>query len=223
MGPTAAAAVAHNATTRMTSDVPARCHSPRTRVTAPVTVPSLAHEPCADADVLPHRDSAHARHPSERDRLGGERRHVSAFHRLDDHVRSVAVAAGALVVVTGLSACSGNGDGARSAGVRSPAATASAAPTPTGAVRRSERLSAHLARWRLPAARSREVALRTDTGVLVAGGLSAAQVSTASVWLLSTATGAAKPLAPLAAGVHDATGVVVHGRPLLIAGGNTTT
>src|SRR3954464_14522838 len=55
----AAAAVAHIETTRMTIDVPARCQSPRTRVTAPITLPSLAHRARFPRYVLPHRDPAH--------------------------------------------------------------------------------------------------------------------------------------------------------------------
>ena len=85
------------------------------------------------------------------------------------------------------------------------------------------RLVARVARWQLPAARSREVVLGTQSGLMVAGGLSAAKVSTSSVWLLAPGSGRAKQLAPLAEAVHDATGVVVSGKPLVIAGGNTTT
>src|SRR3954471_5154396 len=59
MGPMAAAAVAHIDTTRMTIDVPTRCQSPRTRVTAPITLPSLAHRARFPRYVLPHRDPAH--------------------------------------------------------------------------------------------------------------------------------------------------------------------
>lgn len=82
---------------------------------------------------------------------------------------------------------------------------------------------ARVAQWQLPAARSREVVLSTQNGLLVAGGLSVAKVSTSSVWLLAPATGRAKPVAPLAEAVHDATGVVVGGKALVIAGGNTAT
>ena len=82
---------------------------------------------------------------------------------------------------------------------------------------------ARVATWQLPAARSREVVLGTQTGLLVAGGLSASKVSTSSVWLLAPANGRAKSLASLAEAVHDATGVVVGGKPLVIAGGNTAT
>src|SRR4051795_6030408 len=55
----AAAAVAHSDTTRMTIDVPARCHNPRKRVTAPITLTYLAHAAGVARDALPHRDPAH--------------------------------------------------------------------------------------------------------------------------------------------------------------------
>lgn len=81
-----------------------------------------------------------------------------------------------------------------------------------------------MAAWDLPAARSREVALEVSRRhLLVAGGLSAAHVSTATVWEVSASTGRAIRRPSLAAAVHDASGAVVGGDPLVIAGGNTTT
>jgi hypothetical protein len=138
--------------------------------------------------------------------------------RRHHQVRSVVALLAAMVVV---SACNGHSDSTTRGSVGSPSADASAQPTPP--VAPPVRLAAQLAPWRLPAARSREVALTTDAGLLIAGGLSAVKVSTSSVWLLSARTGTTKQSAPLADGVHDATGVVLRGEPLVIAGGNSTT
>jgi hypothetical protein len=87
----------------------------------------------------------------------------------------------------------------------------------------TKRLHAAVAPWQLPAARSREVAIGAGDGLVVAGGLSAAHVSTSTVWTLSTASGRVVGTGSLADPVHDATGVLLHRTPLVIAGGNTTT
>jgi hypothetical protein len=75
----------------------------------------------------------------------------------------------------------------------------------------------------LPAARSREVALPTAAGIVVAGGLDSAQVSTSTVWTLSPASGQVLTTGSLATAVHDATGAVIGGAGYVFAGGNTTT
>jgi hypothetical protein len=84
------------------------------------------------------------------------------------------------------------------------------------------RLRATEATWRLPAPRSREVAVAGPGGLVIAGGLSSAHVSTSTVWTLST-NGRAVQTGSLAVAVHDATGLVVNRTPFVIAGGNTTT
>jgi hypothetical protein len=85
------------------------------------------------------------------------------------------------------------------------------------------RLLARIAPWRLPAARSREVALADAAGLVVAGGLSSAHVSTSTVWTLSPTTGQVQHTSALAAAVHDAAGLVLNRSPTVVAGGNTTT
>ncbi|HET7530835.1 MAG TPA: hypothetical protein VFJ98_07745 [Mycobacteriales bacterium] len=80
-----------------------------------------------------------------------------------------------------------------------------------------------MASWQLPAPRSREVALPVGSGLVVAGGLSSAQVSTAAVWRLDPSTGRVQARGRLAEPVHDATGAAVGGRSYVIAGGNTST
>ena len=145
---------------------------------------------------------------------------MSASRRHVDHVRFVAVALGAVValLVTGCSGSSGH-PRVRSGSAATPTATATPGVSRPAAVR----LTARLARWRLPAARSREVATGTAAGIVVAGGLSSAQVSTSTVWTLDPATGRLVHSASLADPVHDAAGAVLGRRPLVIAGGNTTT
>src|SRR4051794_30383125 len=73
---------------------------------------------------------------------------------------------------------------------------ASPPPTPddvaasaTPAAAPAHRLRATVAGWRLPAPRSREVAVHDGDSLLVAGGLSAAHVSTSTVWAMDPATG----------------------------------
>lgn len=147
---------------------------------------------------------------------------MSASRHRNDHVRSTALLAGVVAVVCLLAACSGGSSrssSARATGA-APASTSSAPPTTTPAPRR---LQASLATWRLPSARSREVAVATPIGLVVAGGLSSAQVSTSTVWTLSAGSGRVVRTGSLAAPVHDATGVVLGGTPLVVAGGNTTT
>ncbi|HET7310977.1 MAG TPA: hypothetical protein VFJ17_06595 [Mycobacteriales bacterium] len=142
-------------------------------------------------------------------------------------VRLATLLAGAAVVVTG---CSGT---ASQPGASSPSTTA--VPIATGAPSTSAepstpapqpppvRLVARIAGWQLPEARSREVALSTAGGLVLAGGLSSAHVSTSTVWTLSATDGRVLHTGALAAAVHDTTGLVVHRVPYVIAGGNTTT
>jgi N-acetylneuraminic acid mutarotase len=67
------------------------------------------------------------------------------------------------------------------------------------------------------------VVLDTAGGLVVAGGLSSAHVSTSTVWVLSPTTGRVEHRGSLAVAVHDATGLVVNRVPFVVAGGNTTT
>jgi hypothetical protein len=142
---------------------------------------------------------------------------VSAFRHRNDHVRRVAVFAGALVL---LSACSGQSGSPRRSSRPTPSQHATA-PAPRSAPQPAK-LRAAGAPWKLPAARSRELAFSTVGGLVVAGGLSAAHVSTATVWTLNP-SGRVIGAGALAEPVHDATGVLLHGMPLVIAGGNTST
>lgn len=135
-------------------------------------------------------------------------------------IRLTALAAGGAIVV----GCSGH---SAPPAASSPSSTVAPTTTTTPASNTTapspQRLRARLAPWQLPAARSREVALATAGGLVVAGGLSSAHVSTSTVWTLSPDSGRVVHFGSLAVGVHDATGLVVNRTPLVIAGGNTTT
>ncbi|HET6817913.1 MAG TPA: hypothetical protein VFH66_11860 [Mycobacteriales bacterium] len=139
--------------------------------------------------------------------------------------RLVALAASGVLLIS----CGGHGSqpGASSPPATRPAATASTASpapaTPTSTPSPPARLVAHVAPWQLPAARSREVALATAGGLVVAGGLSSAKVSTSTVWSLSAANGRAAHTGSLATAVHDAAGFVVGRTAFVVGGGNTST
>jgi hypothetical protein len=104
-----------------------------------------------------------------------------------------------------------------------PTTSTTRAPSASPPQQHATTLHARIAPWQLPAARSREVALPTADGLVVAGGLSSAHVSTSTVWTLSPDDGRVKGRGSLAVPVHDATGLVVNHVPYVIAGGNTTT
>jgi hypothetical protein len=98
-------------------------------------------------------------------------------------------------------------------------------PTPTPTHRTNSTTGSGLvlevvpAPYQLPSALSREVALPSGSGVLLAGGLTAQDTSTDSVTGLNPVTGATRPVALLAAATHDAAGVILGGRAFLFGGG----
>jgi N-acetylneuraminic acid mutarotase len=133
----------------------------------------------------------------------------------------VAAASIAALAVGGCSASSSSSTTPSSAATGRPSTSSSpSASAPSLAV---TRLQAVVARWRLPAPRSREVVLATPSGLVVAGGLDAGQVSTSTVWMIAAATGHLTGTGSLAVPVHDATGAVVGPTRFVYAGGNTTT
>jgi Kelch motif/Galactose oxidase, central domain len=93
-----------------------------------------------------------------------------------------------------------------------PATTTTAATAPTT-------LDATPAPWSLPAPVSREVGLTDGTGLIVLGGQDAAHVSTTATYRIDPSTGAGSPLGALAPAVHDAAGVRLGDRSIVIAGG----
>jgi hypothetical protein len=121
-----------------------------------------------------------------------------------------------------LAGCSGgSGDGRTSA--PTPAPTGSRTPSAAPPAAAPTRLSARRASWRLPDPRSREVAVDTAGGLVVAGGLSSAKVSTSTVWTLDPSSGHVLRTGSLADPVHDAAGALLGRTPVVVAGGNTTT
>ena len=120
------------------------------------------------------------------------------------------------VLVIAVSGCTGTSHPA-------PHRVAPHATMPSTAAAPVARLHAGLADWRLPSARSREVALDVGRDLVVAGGLDGARATTATVWWLDPASGRLRATSRLATAVHDATGFVVGRRAFVAGGGNTTT
>jgi hypothetical protein len=71
----------------------------------------------------------------------------------------------------------------------------------------------------LPAPVEREVAAATPSGVVIAGGLDAAQHSTRGVFLLDPSSGALRSLGSVPEAFHDAAGTVLGQRLLVFGGG----
>jgi Kelch motif/PQQ-like domain len=93
--------------------------------------------------------------------------------------------------------------------------------TPRGA---TPAIEAGVVPWTLGSALSREVVLSgSGSSVTVAGGLTAAQSSSSTVFSLDTTSGAETALAPLATAVHDAAGVRLLGHGYLFGGGSPDT
>jgi hypothetical protein len=76
--------------------------------------------------------------------------------------------------------------------------------------------------YQLPAPVTRAVALPDQRGVLIAGGLDAAQASTNAVTQLDPVTGQTSQAGLLAVATHDAAGAMLNGRPVVFGGGSQT-
>jgi hypothetical protein len=79
-----------------------------------------------------------------------------------------------------------------------------------------------IAPFRLPAAVSRPTVFAAAGGLLVVGGLTAADSTTQAILSVDLARAAVNPSGRLAVPVHDAAGALVNGRNLLFGGGSTT-
>ena len=75
------------------------------------------------------------------------------------------------------------------------------------------------AAYQLPAPISREVVLARGQDLLIAGGLTLRQASTAALTLLDPVTGRTLHLGRLASAAHDSGGAVLTGRPVVFGGG----
>jgi outer membrane protein assembly factor BamB len=135
------------------------------------------------------------------------------------------VAAVAVVVVAVVAWFAVLPDGGTSAhGTASRPARAAAAP-PAGAVPPVlDAAESGLLPWHLAAPLSREVVVPGTPGqLIVLGGLTSAGTSASGVYALRTATGAARRVGVLSAGLHDAAGVAAGGRTLVFGGGSPVT
>jgi hypothetical protein len=121
--------------------------------------------------------------------------------------------------------CSGSGSAPPGDRATGSSAGPSAATSPTAAPgpARAPRLTARRAGWRLPAARSRAVVVATTNGLVVTGGLSSADVSTDTVWLLRPTDGRVTATGRLATAVHDATGFALGTATYVAGGGSAST
>lgn len=95
-------------------------------------------------------------------------------------------------------------------------------PSPDAGADAATTVTATVAGWTLPEPLAREVAVRTATGVVVAGGLVAGDASTSRTYLLDVRTGDQTRLSNLPVAVHDAAGADLHGHVLVVGGGNDT-
>ena len=78
--------------------------------------------------------------------------------------------------------------------------------------------------WHLAAPLSREVVVPGSPGqLIVLGGLTPAGTSASGVYVVRTATGAARQIGALSAPLHDAAGVSSGGRSLVFGGGSPVT
>ncbi len=108
--------------------------------------------------------------------------------------------------------------GTSSHGTALPPARAAAAPPVLDAA------ESGLLPWHLAAPLSREVVVPGSPGqLIVLGGLTPAGTSASAVYLVRTATGAARQIGALSAPLHDAAGVSSGGRPLVFGGGSPVT
>ena len=78
-----------------------------------------------------------------------------------------------------------------------------------------------MAPFTLPAAVSRPIVYPAGAGLLVVGGLTAADTTTRAILRVDLSAGTVHPAGLLPVGVHDAGGAVVDGRDLIFGGGST--
>ncbi|MGN6475465.1 MAG: outer membrane protein assembly factor BamB family protein [Mycobacteriales bacterium] len=96
----------------------------------------------------------------------------------------------------------------------------SAAQRPAASARTAT--SVTLATWRLAAPISRLTALPDGTGLILAGGLTATNASSADINRLDPTTGAISSIGHLAQAVHDAAGAMIASAPVVFGGGAAT-
>lgn len=82
--------------------------------------------------------------------------------------------------------------------------------------------SIHVAAFHLPSPLQREVVVPTDSGLVLAGGLTAADVSLGTVTRMDPATGILTPIGSLTTPVHDAAGAILGGHLVIFGGGGSS-
>jgi hypothetical protein len=117
-------------------------------------------------------------------------------------------------------ACGGGGGGS---GVGLGGQTTPTSTTPPTSAPTTGTLQIGTAAFRLPAAVSREVLLTDGHQLVALGGLNAAKTTTGAVNVIDLSSGAARALGALGVPVHDAAGVLLGGRYVVIGGGSTAT
>ncbi|MBV9410446.1 MAG: hypothetical protein JO148_02520 [Acidimicrobiia bacterium] len=123
----------------------------------------------------------------------------------------------AVVVAATVGACSSSGGTSHTSAGSSPSSsTATTTSRPTS-------VHATLAPWSLPAPLTRPAVAITSDRVFLLGGLTAADVSTARVVTVDTATGHSSLAGSLAEAVHDAAAATVGGVPTVFGGGSART
>ncbi len=136
-------------------------------------------------------------------------------------VRRWVVLAGVVILLAfSLKAAFGGGAPAAPA---APAGSSTSTPGRSGATagsRTEQRFVVSEASWHLEAPVSRAVVLATGNELLVLGGLTTGDVSTADIWRLSPGTGSATRVGTLSTAVHDAAGAYLGGRALVFGGGS---
>ena len=105
--------------------------------------------------------------------------------------------------------------------VSRPAATRSARPPTSGVTTRLLTITSALAPFRLSSAVSRPIVYPSGGGLLIVGGLTAADRTTQAILRVDLSGGTVQPAGRLPVPVHDAGGAMVAGRDLLFGGGST--
>jgi hypothetical protein len=105
---------------------------------------------------------------------------------------------------------------------RSPSARPGASvPAPSPAHQQMVTFTSSMAPFKLPAAVSRPTVFAAGDGLLMVGGLTAADTTTQAIWRLDLSLRTVNPAGQLPVPVHDAAGAVVDGRDLVFGGGST--
>jgi N-acetylneuraminic acid mutarotase len=111
----------------------------------------------------------------------------------------------------------GSGSGAGLGGQTTPTST-----TPPSSAATTGTLQVAVAPFHLPAPASREVLLTDGHQLIALGGLDAAKNTTGAVNAVDLSSGAARAFGTLSTPSHDAAGVLLGGRYLVIGGGSTS-